>query len=141
MSKLGGGEKCAKCNKTVYANEKAIAAGKNWHQACLKCPDCNKRLDATILTERDGQVFCKACYGKRFGPKGFGFGTSIHTEGEPPADRKEDEVVKSDAAERAAAKPNLGAVGGASNPNYCSGCGNAVNPGSKFCPGCGNKLG
>jgi len=137
MSKLGGGEKCARCGKTVYANEKAIAAGKNWHSACLKCPDCNKRLDATIITERDGQVYCKACYGKRFGPKGFGFGTSIHTEGEPPADRNENEIVKSDAAERSALKQ------GPASPSasaYCSQCGNILPPNTKFCSGCGNKL-
>jgi len=137
MSKLGGGDKCARCNKTVYANEKAIAAGKNWHQACLKCPDCNKRLDATLLTERDGQVYCKADYAKRFGPKGFGFGTSIHTEGEPPVDRKEAEVVKSDAAERAQVNKVDAHVPASSA--YCPQCGNPTKD-AKFCSGCGHKL-
>jgi hypothetical protein len=42
-SKFGGSsEKCARCGKTVYHNEKIVAAGGSWHEACLKCPDCNK---------------------------------------------------------------------------------------------------
>eukprot|EP01124_Arcella_intermedia_P020598 TRINITY_DN28085_c0_g1_i1.p1 TRINITY_DN28085_c0_g1~~TRINITY_DN28085_c0_g1_i1.p1 ORF type:complete len:149 (-),score=28.33 TRINITY_DN28085_c0_g1_i1:37-483(-) len=148
MSKFGGGEKCARCLKTVYANEKSIAAGKNWHTACLKCPDCNKRLDATILTERDGEVYCKACYGKKFGPKGFGFGTSIHTEGQAPV-RDESTIVKSDAAERAAAKQGATpapapapaptpAPTTAPKAKFCSNCGNPAS--GNFCAGCGNKL-
>jgi hypothetical protein len=44
-SKFGGStEKCQRCAKTVYHNEKIVAAGGSWHEACLKCPDCNKVL-------------------------------------------------------------------------------------------------
>lgn len=76
----GGNPKCARCQKTVYANEKVVCAAKgkwqlggshipDWHEACLKCPDCNKRLDSTTVAEHNGEVYCKACYGRRFGPK------------------------------------------------------------------------
>ena len=34
---------------------------------------CNKLLDSTTLRDHDGEIFCKACYGKKFGPKGYGF--------------------------------------------------------------------
>jgi hypothetical protein len=43
VPKFGGGNpKCARCGKSVFANEKVVAASKDWHEACLKCPDCNK---------------------------------------------------------------------------------------------------
>ena len=35
---------------------------------------CNKLLDSTTCAEHDGMMFCKGCHGKRFGPKGYGFG-------------------------------------------------------------------
>ena len=31
-------------------------------------------------TENDLKLFCNGCYGRNFGPKGFGYGT-LHTEG------------------------------------------------------------
>ena len=41
---------------------------------CLFSEDCNKRLDNTTCASNEDQVYCKSCYGKAFGPKGFGFG-------------------------------------------------------------------
>jgi cysteine/glycine-rich protein len=35
---------------------------------------CNKLLDSTTCTEHEKQLFCKTCYGRRYGPKGVGFG-------------------------------------------------------------------
>lgn len=35
--------------------------------------NCNKLLDSIICIEYDGDVFCKFCYGKFFGFKGYGF--------------------------------------------------------------------
>ena len=35
---------------------------------------CKKMLESTTLAEHDGKVFCKQCYGRQFGPKGYGFG-------------------------------------------------------------------
>ena len=35
---------------------------------------CNKRLDSTLCNENEGALFCKTCYGRKLGPKGYGFG-------------------------------------------------------------------
>lgn len=35
---------------------------------------CNKRLDSTNCSEHQAQLYCKQCYGRKFGPKGYGFG-------------------------------------------------------------------
>jgi len=38
------------------------------------CLICNKRVDSGTLCEREGEIYCRSCYGKNFGPKGIGFG-------------------------------------------------------------------
>merc|ERR1712223_1855357 len=66
--------KCPKCGKSVYAAEERIAGGHKWHKGCFKCSMCNKLLDSTNCAEHDGALFCKTCHGRKFGPKGYGFG-------------------------------------------------------------------
>lgn len=31
-------------------------------------------LDSTNCTEHDKELFCKNCHGRKYGPKGYGFG-------------------------------------------------------------------
>ena len=64
---------CARCKKTVYHAEETRALDKVWHKSCFKCLNCNRRLDSTNSTEHDNEAYCKACYAKQFGPKGYGF--------------------------------------------------------------------
>jgi len=66
--------KCPKCGKSVYAAEERVAGGLKWHKMCFKCGLCGKLLDSTNCTEHDGELFCKVCHGRKFGPKGYGFG-------------------------------------------------------------------
>lgn len=68
--------KCANCNKSVYKAEELRAANKTFHKLCFKCTACNKLLETNNLTEHQGNVFCRNCYAKSFGPKGVGFGTA-----------------------------------------------------------------
>jgi cysteine/glycine-rich protein len=72
---------CARCQKTVYFNEEKMAIGKSFHIMCFVCANktCNRRLDSGNLTEHDGEVYCKSCYGKMFGPKGYGYGQGAGT--------------------------------------------------------------
>lgn len=72
--KFGGAEKCSRCGDSVYAAEKVIGAGKPWHKNCFRCAKCGKSLESTTLTEKEGEIYCKGCYAKNFGPKGFGYG-------------------------------------------------------------------
>merc|ERR1712080_52148 len=41
----------------------------------LQVSMCNKMLDSTSCNEKDNCLYCKACYGRRHGPKGYGFGS------------------------------------------------------------------
>ncbi|CAF0880655.1 unnamed protein product [Brachionus calyciflorus] len=66
--------RCPKCSKAVYAAEEVLGAGQKWHKMCFSCGLCKKMLESTTVAEHEGQVFCKQCYGRKFGPKGYGFG-------------------------------------------------------------------
>lgn len=56
----GGGNKCKRCNKTVYqAEEKKDPKGGYWHSSCFTCKNCpnnNKstRLDSTNINIHEG---------------------------------------------------------------------------------------
>uniref|UniRef100_UPI00358E7E43 cysteine and glycine-rich protein 2-like n=1 Tax=Myxine glutinosa TaxID=7769 RepID=UPI00358E7E43 len=74
FTRLGNSERCSRCGKAVYAAEKAMGAGKVWHQSCFCCAKCGKRLASGTMTDREGDIYCNGCYAKHFGPKGVGFG-------------------------------------------------------------------
>lgn len=71
--------KCPVCSVSVYAAEERIAGGNSFHAACFKCSMCNKLLDSTNCSEHEGQLFCCKCHGRRYGPKGYGFGGGAGT--------------------------------------------------------------
>jgi len=72
--KWGGAEICPRCNKSVFIAELMRGAGKAWHKSCFTCQLCRKRVDSSMICEREGEIYCKSCYGRNFGPKGCGFG-------------------------------------------------------------------
>nr|XP_013817414.1 PREDICTED: cysteine and glycine-rich protein 1 [Apteryx mantelli mantelli] len=94
MPNWGGGKKCGVCQKAVYFAEEVQCEGNSfhkscflcrtyiysrihavsWHKSCFRCAKCGKSLESTTLADKDGEIYCKGCYAKNFGPKGFGFG-------------------------------------------------------------------
>uniref|UniRef100_A0A1I8HFE3 LIM zinc-binding domain-containing protein n=1 Tax=Macrostomum lignano TaxID=282301 RepID=A0A1I8HFE3_9PLAT len=66
-----GGEKCSRCQSTVYFNERVQASGRVFHRSCFKCADCGKPLEAGGESEHKGEVYCRGCYARSYGTKGF----------------------------------------------------------------------
>ena len=40
---------------------------------------CNKLLDSTSVAEHGAELYCKVCHGRKYGPKGVGFGQGAGT--------------------------------------------------------------
>lgn len=68
------GQGCPRCGGVVFAAELCLAKGREWHRRCFKCKDCSRTLDSIIACDGpDKDVYCKTCYGKNWGPHGYGF--------------------------------------------------------------------
>uniref|UniRef100_A0A8B9J411 Cysteine and glycine-rich protein 1 n=1 Tax=Astyanax mexicanus TaxID=7994 RepID=A0A8B9J411_ASTMX len=74
MPNWGGGAKCAACEKTVYHAEEIQCNGRSFHKPCFICMTCRKGLDSTTVAAHESEIYCKSCYGKKYGPKGYGYG-------------------------------------------------------------------
>ncbi len=52
----------------------------SWHRRCFACGECSRHLDSTTVNDGpDGNIYCKGCYGARFGVRGYGFGAGAGT--------------------------------------------------------------
>ncbi|KAI8930016.1 hypothetical protein BC831DRAFT_499813 [Entophlyctis helioformis] len=71
----GAAATCPRCAKAVYFNEQVVGPGGMYHKPCLTCKECRKRLDSTNVADKDKEAYCKNCYGRLFGPKGYGYGS------------------------------------------------------------------
>ncbi|XP_023692534.1 cysteine and glycine-rich protein 2 isoform X1 [Paramormyrops kingsleyae] len=79
MPNWGGGNKCGACQGTVYHAEEVQCDGRSFHKCCFLCMVCRKGLDSTTLAIHDQEIYCKSCYGKKYGPKGYGYGQGAGT--------------------------------------------------------------
>uniref|UniRef100_A0A9J8AU32 Cysteine and glycine-rich protein 2 n=1 Tax=Cyprinus carpio carpio TaxID=630221 RepID=A0A9J8AU32_CYPCA len=79
MPNWGGGNKCGACRGTVYHAEEVQCDGGSFHKCCFLCMVCRKGLDSTTLAIHEQEIYCKSCYGKKYGPKGYGYGQGAGT--------------------------------------------------------------
>ncbi|EGV97327.1 Cysteine and glycine-rich protein 2 [Cricetulus griseus] len=79
MPVWGGGNKCGACARTVYHAEEVQCDGRSFHRCCFLCMVCRKNLDSTTVAIHDDEIYCKSCYGKKYGPKGYGYGQGAGT--------------------------------------------------------------
>jgi hypothetical protein len=77
LQKLGGGNKCTKCDKTVGFAELVERLGKSYHRECFCCSTCSMVLRQGAWCENSSKPYCKACHTAAFGPKGFLHGSSM----------------------------------------------------------------
>ncbi|GAA5826505.1 hypothetical protein JCM3770_005964 [Rhodotorula araucariae] len=73
----GGAPKCPTCAKSVYAAEQILGPAGTYHKLCLKCVACGKLLEPRLLVDHDGQAYCKSCYSRSYGTKGYGAGGAL----------------------------------------------------------------
>jgi len=69
--------KCPTCGKTVYFAERVTALNKDFHKACFRCFHCKKSLAPGNVSDRDGNIYCRQCYGSLFTQAGYGFGNTL----------------------------------------------------------------
>ncbi|KAG2458337.1 CSRP2 protein, partial [Polypterus senegalus] len=131
MPNWGGGNKCSACQRTVYHADEVCCDGKSFHKSCFPCMVCRKGLDSTTIAIHNEEIYCKSCYGKKYGPKGYGYGQGAGTlnmdRGErlgiKPRDMEDQRPTSSVNTSKFAQK-----FGGA---DKCPRCGNSVNAAGK----------
>ncbi|KAK2189133.1 hypothetical protein NP493_115g15003 [Ridgeia piscesae] len=62
--------RCAACGDQILERYYLLAVDKQWHVSCLKCSQCHLSLDSQLTCfEKDGHIYCKEDYYRRFAVK------------------------------------------------------------------------
>ncbi|KAK3088041.1 hypothetical protein FSP39_013846 [Pinctada imbricata] len=70
INKLESPSFCAGCGVRILERHYLLAVDKQWHTHCLKCSECKIRLDSELTCfSRDGNIYCKEDYYRRFAVK------------------------------------------------------------------------
>ena len=71
---LGGSQKCATCNKSVYPMERLVVDGVVFHKGkCFVCAECGNCLRPGNYASLSGKYYCKPHFKKLFQVKGLYF--------------------------------------------------------------------
>jgi len=62
---------CGRCGKVVFDAEEVKSHGRVYHNVCFKCKACAGDLQPIDTVDNAGEIYCRKCYGKNFGPTGF----------------------------------------------------------------------
>lgn len=73
---------CSLCSKNVGLKDRRTACKKTWHEDCFVCggskrDGCAKKLTLDAYTANEDQPYCRTCYGKLYGPKGYIGGSTM----------------------------------------------------------------
>lgn len=55
------------------------APGARSPRSCPPTVVCKKNLDSTTVAVHGEEIYCRSCYGKKYGPKGYGYGQGAGT--------------------------------------------------------------
>ena len=64
--------RCQRCSGKVFDAERMSMKCGQFHKNCFSCSECSRPLDYTTATDSSvGEIFCRSCYSRKFGPKGL----------------------------------------------------------------------
>ncbi|XP_018023251.1 uncharacterized protein LOC108679169 isoform X3 [Hyalella azteca] len=126
-----GEENCPRCGGKVFSAEERLSGGGiKWHKRCYSCRNCHRPLDSMVLCDGpDGDIYCKLCYAKRFGPKGYGFAVGqggVLVPENVDYDDNEEVVVRSQYSQNAAGALDVTRIQAKDGQSRCPRCGGAV---------------
>ena len=56
----------------MFHAERVVVGDRQYHPKCSTCATCTKPLTSKdILTGKDGDIYCKSCYARKFGAPGY----------------------------------------------------------------------
>lgn len=110
--------------RKFYTEYQLPLLGQKYHQTCFTCKSCSKGLASGNFSDKDGEIYCKNCHRKAFGPTGFHAGVTITTGINDPII-----VSKSEAKPAPVSEPQLTSAPAAGANKFCTECG-AKDPGS-----------
>jgi len=67
---------CTHCEKPILDKYVLTVLEKPWHPNCVRCTECGAFLNEKCFS-RDGKIYCKEDFYRRFGPKCSGCGLGI----------------------------------------------------------------
>ncbi|MED6234208.1 Cysteine and glycine-rich protein 3 [Ataeniobius toweri] len=106
MPNWGGGAKCAACEKMVYHAEEIQCNSRSFHKTCFICMSCRKGLDSTTVAAHESEIYCKSCYGKKYGPKGYGYGQGAGALSSDPSGQDEEPHQQNSKPPQTSSNPN-----------------------------------